>query len=227
MGIVWRAHNEVLDRTVAVKEVLHRTASEEEREAFNQRTVREARAAGRIAHPGVVVVHDVIEEDGRPWIVMQFVRARSLGAVLREEGPLPPRRIADIGRQVLDALRTAHAAGMAFNQQAARVSFHDSSRSGSAGRLHEVDGCRSRAGADRRRDRLEKAGASPRLPAHPARGRPPARNAGRRVGVHLHPVVRQGQGPRPRLPAPRRTPLSIGRPLTGRGRPLCPILGYS
>jgi tRNA A-37 threonylcarbamoyl transferase component Bud32 len=112
MGIVWRAHDEVLDRTVAVKEVLHRAASEEEREAFNQRTVREARAAGRVSHPGVVVVHDVIEEDGRPWIVMQFVRARSLGAVLREEGPLPPRRVADIGLQVLDALRTAHAAGI-------------------------------------------------------------------------------------------------------------------
>jgi len=112
MGVVWRAHDEVLDRTVVVKEVLHRTADAQERAAFNQRTVREARAAGRLSHPGVVVVHDVIEEDGRPWIVMQFVQGRSLGAVLRESGPLPPRRVADIGLQVLDALRAAHAAGI-------------------------------------------------------------------------------------------------------------------
>ncbi|GII53958.1 hypothetical protein Pth03_23470 [Planotetraspora thailandica] len=112
MGVVWRAHDEVLDRTVAVKEVIYRTAGDEEREAFNRRTVREARAAGRIAHPAVVVVHDVIEEDGRPWIVMQLVQARSLGDVLREEGPLPPGRVASVGLQVLDALRTAHAEGV-------------------------------------------------------------------------------------------------------------------
>ncbi|GAA4598420.1 serine/threonine-protein kinase [Planotetraspora phitsanulokensis] len=112
MGIVWRAHDEVLDRTVAVKEVLHRAATDEEREEFNQRTVREARAAGRLTHSSVVVVHDVIEEDGRPWIVMQFVQARSLGSLLREDGPLPPRRVAAIGLQVLGALRAAHAAGI-------------------------------------------------------------------------------------------------------------------
>ncbi|GAA4556052.1 serine/threonine-protein kinase [Planotetraspora kaengkrachanensis] len=112
MGIVWRAHDEVLDRTVAVKEVLNRAVTDEEREEFNRRTIREARAAGRLSHSSVVVVHDVIEEDGRPWIVMQFVQARSLGSVLLEDGPLPPRRVAAIGLQVLGALRAAHAAGI-------------------------------------------------------------------------------------------------------------------
>lgn len=112
MGIVWRAHDELLDRAVAVKEVLYHPMGEEDQEAFNRRTIREARAAGRISHPNVVVVHDVIEEDGRPWIVMQLVRARSLGEVLREHGPLIPERVASIGLQVLDALRTAHAAGV-------------------------------------------------------------------------------------------------------------------
>ncbi|MBX6384036.1 MAG: protein kinase [Microbispora sp.] len=112
MGVVWRAHDDLLDRTVAVKEVLYHPTSAEDRETFNRRTIREARAAGRIDHPNVVVVHDVIEEDGRPWIVMQLVRARSLGRLLREEGPLPPERVAAIGLQVLDALRTAHAAGV-------------------------------------------------------------------------------------------------------------------
>ncbi|OPG07788.1 serine/threonine-protein kinase [Microbispora sp. GKU 823] len=112
MGVVWRAHDDLLDRTVAVKEVLYHPTSEEDRETFNRRTIREARAAGRIDHPNVVVVHDVIEEDGRPWIVMQLVQSRSLGQVLREQGALPPGRVAAIGLQVLDALCTAHAAGV-------------------------------------------------------------------------------------------------------------------
>ncbi|MBE3009380.1 serine/threonine protein kinase [Microbispora sp. NEAU-D428] len=112
MGVVWRAHDDLLDRTVAVKEVLYHPTSEEDREMFNRRTIREARAAGRIDHPNVVVVHDVIEEDGRPWIVMQLVQSRSLGQLLREQGALPPGRVAAIGLQVLDALCTAHAAGV-------------------------------------------------------------------------------------------------------------------
>jgi len=112
MGVVWKAHDELIDRVVAVKEVLHRAVRPEDREKFNQRTIREARAAGRLSHPNVVVVHDVIEEDDRPWIVMQLVHARSLGEAIKSEGPLPPERVAAIGAQVLDALRTAHAAGV-------------------------------------------------------------------------------------------------------------------
>ncbi|WP_424534614.1 protein kinase domain-containing protein [Sphaerisporangium viridialbum] len=112
MGVVWRAHDELLDRPVAVKEVLYHAISEEDRVAFNRRTIREARAAGRLDHPSVVVVHDVIEEDGRPWIVMQLVRSRSLGEVVRADGPLDPRTVAGIGAQILGALRAAHAAGV-------------------------------------------------------------------------------------------------------------------
>ncbi|MFC4532836.1 serine/threonine-protein kinase, partial [Sphaerisporangium dianthi] len=112
MGVVWRAHDELLDRTVAVKEVLYRAMSEADRAAFNRRTIREARTAGRLDHPSVVVVHDVIEEDGRPWIVMQLVRSRSLGEVVRAAGPLEARAVAEIGGQILDALRAAHAAGV-------------------------------------------------------------------------------------------------------------------
>ncbi len=112
MGVVWRAHDELLDRAVAVKEVLYTALSDEDRAEFNRRTIREARAAGRLSHPNVIVVHDVIEEDGRPWIVMQLVRSTSLGDALREHGPLVPDRVAAIGAQVLDALMTAHAAGI-------------------------------------------------------------------------------------------------------------------
>ncbi|GAA3807222.1 hypothetical protein GCM10022226_29250 [Sphaerisporangium flaviroseum] len=113
MGIVWRAHDELLDRAVAVKEVRYPGDPQDDEVAeLNRRTLREARAAGRLTHPNVVVVHDVIEENGRPWIVMQLVDARSLGQVLRDDGPLPVRMVAEIGLQILEALRTAHAAGV-------------------------------------------------------------------------------------------------------------------
>ncbi|MFF4191637.1 serine/threonine-protein kinase [Nonomuraea sp. NPDC001831] len=112
MGIVWRAHDELLDRTVAIKEVRYAAALGDEVQLLNRRTMREARAAARFEHPNVIVVHDVIEEDGRPWIVMQLVQSRSLGAVIKQEGPLPPERVAEIGVAVLDALHRAHEAGV-------------------------------------------------------------------------------------------------------------------
>ncbi|MER7370958.1 serine/threonine-protein kinase, partial [Nonomuraea wenchangensis] len=112
MGIVWRAHDELLDRTVAVKEVRYAAALGEEVQLLNRRTMREARAAARFEHPNVIVVHDVIEEDDRPWIVMQLVQSRSLGTVIKQEGPLPPKRVAEIGLAVLDALHRAHEAGV-------------------------------------------------------------------------------------------------------------------
>ncbi|MFC4059908.1 protein kinase [Planomonospora corallina] len=112
MGVVWRAHDELLDRVVAVKEVRYRGIDETARADLNQRTVREAKTAGRLDHPSVIIVHDVVEEDGRPWIVMQLVRSRSLGEVVRERGPLAPARAAAVGLSVLGALRAAHAAGV-------------------------------------------------------------------------------------------------------------------
>ncbi|TDD28586.1 serine/threonine protein kinase, partial [Nonomuraea terrae] len=112
MGVVWRAYDEVLDRTVAIKEVRYTGVDEARRAELNRRTIREARAAGRLDHPSVVVVHDVVEEDGRPWIVMQLVRSRSLAQVVRESGPLRAGQVGVIGDRVLDALRAAHATGV-------------------------------------------------------------------------------------------------------------------
>ncbi|GAA3208093.1 serine/threonine-protein kinase [Nonomuraea helvata] len=112
MGVVWRAYDELLDRTVAVKEVRYTGVGDAKRAELNQRTIREARAAGRLDHPSVIVIHDVVEEDGRPWIVMQLVRSRSLAEVLREQGPLTVGQAAVIGGRVLDALRAAHATGV-------------------------------------------------------------------------------------------------------------------
>ncbi|MFI6923799.1 protein kinase [Nonomuraea spiralis] len=113
MGTVWQAHDEVLGRDVAVKEVLPPPdLTDPEREVFAVRTFREARAAGRVAHPGVAAVYDVLEEGGHPWIVMQLVHSRTLGETVRADGPLPPRKVAAIGLQLLEALRAAHAAGV-------------------------------------------------------------------------------------------------------------------
>ncbi|MFI7532317.1 protein kinase [Streptosporangium sp. NPDC049376] len=112
MGVVWRSHDELLDRVVAVKEVRYRGIDEAARADLNRRTIREARSAGRLDHPSVIIVHDVVEEEGRPWIVMQLVRSRSMGEVVRRGGPLPPSRVAEVGLQVLGALRAAHTAGV-------------------------------------------------------------------------------------------------------------------
>jgi serine/threonine protein kinase len=113
MGVVWRARDQLLDRDVAVKEVrIADTLTESERANAYQRTLREAKTAARLNHPGVVTVYDVAEEDGRPWIVMQLVSALSLDQVLATSGPLSPRRTAEVGRQLLAALSVAHAAGV-------------------------------------------------------------------------------------------------------------------
>ena len=113
MGTVWQAHDEVLGRDVAVKEViLPHGLTDEERAVHHKRTFREARTAARLGHPGVVTVYDVVEEDGRPWIIMELILARSLDQVIKTEGPLEPRRAAEIGRQMLAALHAAHQAGV-------------------------------------------------------------------------------------------------------------------
>ncbi len=113
MGVVWRARDQLLDRDVAVKEVqIAETLTDVERANAYQRTLREAKTAARLNHPGVVTVYDVAEDEGRPWIVMQLVHAQSLDQVLATSGPLSPRRAADMGRQLLSALTVAHAAGV-------------------------------------------------------------------------------------------------------------------
>ncbi|MFE9860225.1 serine/threonine-protein kinase [Streptomyces sp. NPDC005780] len=113
MGKVWRAHDEVLHRTVAVKELTAGLyVAEADRVVLHARTQKEARAAARITHPGVVTVHDVIEYDNRPWIVMQYVDGPSLADQAKESGEVEPREAARIGLHVLGALRAAHGAGV-------------------------------------------------------------------------------------------------------------------
>jgi len=113
MGVVWRGRDQLLDREVAVKEVvLSSSIGADERTNAYQRTLREARTAARLSHRGVVTVYDVAEEDGRPWIVMELVPSRSLDQVLFVEGRMSPLRAGRIGQQLLAALAAAHAAGV-------------------------------------------------------------------------------------------------------------------
>ncbi|MEU3980296.1 serine/threonine-protein kinase [Streptomyces sp. NPDC026672] len=113
MGRVWRAHDEVLHRSVAVKELTAALyVSESDQAVLLARTRAEARAAARINHSAVVTVHDVLEHDGRPWIVMELVEGSSLADAVKEQGRVEPREAARIGLWVLKALRAAHTAGV-------------------------------------------------------------------------------------------------------------------
>ncbi|MGP9020825.1 protein kinase domain-containing protein [Streptomyces sp. BR1] len=112
MGRVWRAADEILDRTVAVKEMRMDDLDAEDSRIRRERTLREARATARIDHPNVVRVYDVVEESDRLWIVMELVESRSLEQLLVQDGPVTPREAARIGLGLVEALREVHAVGV-------------------------------------------------------------------------------------------------------------------
>ncbi|MCX4090912.1 serine/threonine-protein kinase [Nocardia sp. alder85J] len=111
MGDVWRATDLLLHQTVAVKQVrIPPEADDEAAKLLYERTLREARAAARLrSHPSIVTIHDVVVEDGIPWIVMEFVDGRSLDRIVADQGPLPVPMVASIGLALLDGLSAAHA----------------------------------------------------------------------------------------------------------------------
>jgi eukaryotic-like serine/threonine-protein kinase len=113
MGRVWLARDEMLDRDVAVKEFVPPDwMTDDEKNRLRDRTLREARSAGRLNHPHVVRVYDVVHAEDLPWIVMEYVASRSLHQVVNEDGPYSPVAAARIGLSVLDALTAAHRAGV-------------------------------------------------------------------------------------------------------------------
>ncbi|WP_328964972.1 serine/threonine-protein kinase [Streptomyces virginiae] len=113
MGTVWRAEDELLGRQVAVK-VLHVPphVPDDTFRMLHERTRREARSAARIAHPHVIVVHDVVEDEGLPCIVMEYVPSITLEDALEQRGALPTAEAARIGLAVVEALRAAHDMGV-------------------------------------------------------------------------------------------------------------------
>ncbi|WP_370076258.1 serine/threonine-protein kinase [Streptacidiphilus sp. MAP12-16] len=112
MGTVWRAHDAVLQRDVALKEVrLLGLSDPGEATRVHERVLREARALARLQHPNVVTIHEVLDAEPFPWLVMELIAGQSLQAAL-EQGPLPPAQVARIGRDLLAALNAAHAAGI-------------------------------------------------------------------------------------------------------------------
>jgi serine/threonine protein kinase len=113
MGLVWQAYDELLHRSVAVKEVrFPADLPAADRERLAGRTLREARAVAQVDTPAAVRVFDIVEQDGRPWIVMELVRGGTLTDLLRERSALPAAEVARIGLSVLEALEAAHAAGV-------------------------------------------------------------------------------------------------------------------
>ncbi|UGQ14561.1 protein kinase [Yinghuangia sp. ASG 101] len=113
MGTVWHAVDEMLHRDVAIKELrLPDHLDDEEREIQQQRTLREARTAARISHENVITIHDVVEDDGIPWIVMELVHADSLADILKSRGTMTPVEAAEVGLKVLNALVAAEQKGV-------------------------------------------------------------------------------------------------------------------
>src|SRR5579872_6881727 len=113
MGVVWRARDELLSRDVAVKEMIWPPyLTDQERQAACRRATREAQVAARLNHRNVIRVFDIVEEDSCPWIVMEILPYRSLFDVIEEDGPFTPADAAQVGLQILAALRAAHAQGI-------------------------------------------------------------------------------------------------------------------
>ncbi|WNV90804.1 serine/threonine-protein kinase [Umezawaea sp. Da 62-37] len=113
MGIVWQAHDQRLHRIVAVKQLLLQPGlAASETDEAKRRAMREGRIAARLQHPHAIAVYDVAEDDGQPWLVMEYLPSKSLSTVLSERGTLPPREVAAIGQQVASALTAAHNAGI-------------------------------------------------------------------------------------------------------------------
>ena len=113
MGVVWKGWDERLHRPVAIKQLrLQPGLSPSEATNARDRAMREARITARLHHPHAVPVYDVVEHEGQPCLIMQFVPSISLHEALRQRGTLPPVEVARIGSEVATALTAAHHAGI-------------------------------------------------------------------------------------------------------------------
>ena len=112
MGAVYRATDPMMDRTVAIKTILAGALAGPQAQEYRDRFVREARAAGRLQHPGIVTVYDVGEADGIPYLVMEFVNGRTLASAMESGERFSFDRVYEMGFQIADALGYAHRHGV-------------------------------------------------------------------------------------------------------------------
>jgi serine/threonine protein kinase len=105
MGTVWLCRDNVLGRHVAVKQI---GALPGDSAPETKRAMREARSAAALNHPNAVAVYDVVDHEGRPWLVMEYVEGQTLADEIAHDGQLSPQRVADIGSQLAGALARAH-----------------------------------------------------------------------------------------------------------------------
>jgi len=112
MGTVYRAKDPAMDRMVALKTIRPEVLAGQQGGEFRERFYREARAAGALAHPGIVPVFDVGEHEGLPFLVMEFINGRSLADSAKGGERLPLERVCEIGQQIAEALGYAHKNGV-------------------------------------------------------------------------------------------------------------------
>lgn len=112
MGMVYRAKDPAMDRVVAIKTIISVALKSEQESEFRERFYREARAAGGLAHPGIVPVFDVGEHEGVPFLVMEFISGRTLAEAIKKGERLTPERACEIGQRIAEALGYAHQRGV-------------------------------------------------------------------------------------------------------------------
>ena len=220
MAEVWRGHDRVLNRTVAIKTLLPQFARDA---SFVDRFRREAQAAARLNHHGIVSVYDSGTDGETPYIVMQFIEGRTLADYLASGKTIPPMKAAQVAKEIAEALAAAHARGRdPPGHQAGE-------RHGHARRQGAGDGLRHRAADQRSRDRaanlrrprhrflpFARASAGPvggRPDRHLRLGRRPVRDADRAAAVHRRlPDGDRLQAGERHAPKPRRRPTPTCRP---------------
>ena len=109
MAEVWRGYDRTLNRTVAIKTLLPQFARDA---SFVDRFRREAQAAARLNHPGIVSVYDSGTDGETPYIVMQFIEGRTLADYLASGKTIPPMKAAQVAKEIAEALAAAHAEGV-------------------------------------------------------------------------------------------------------------------
>src|SRR6202142_1211721 len=112
MGTVYRAKDPAMDRVVALKTIIAVALVSEQGSEFRERFYREARAAGRLAHPGIVPMFDVGEHEGLPFLVMEFINGQTLADAVKKGDRLTLDRVCEIGQQIAEALGYAHQHGV-------------------------------------------------------------------------------------------------------------------